>query len=126
MPQYTFTCSTCGWSTELMLSMADSDKAPSCEVCGFDTRRDYQADLFMPGNKDYATPIHSDSLAISPTQVKEHNRLFPDVKLDSECRPILENYQQHSNYLEKTGFVKHAQKTRKSSCGKTFKQGKPK
>jgi len=106
---------------ERFLRMADSDKCQVCEVCESTMDRDYQADLVNVGNVDYAKPIHSDSLAISPDQVAEHQRLFPDVKIDSECRPILENYKQHDAYLEKTGFIKHPQKQKKR--GKTFKQG---
>ena len=112
MPQYTFKCPECGSVQELVLRMTHCSEPQVCE-CGTTMGRDYQADMCNVGNRDYAVPIHSDSMAISPDQVKEHQRLFPDVKLDSECRPILENYQQHNNYLEKTGFTKHAQKTRK-------------
>jgi len=93
--------------------MVETDDHQTCKLCGFAMNRDYQADLFAPGNKDYAAPLHSDSLAISPDQVKEHQRLFPDVKIDLECRPVFENYKQHDGYLKKTGFVKHRQKTRK-------------
>ena len=122
MPQYTFKCSECGTSVERVLRMSESDDPQVCPRCTsiVPMHRDYQADMCNVGNKEYATPIHSDSLAISPEQVTEHQRLFPDVKLDSECRPILENYQQHNNYLEKTGFIKQRQKPKKR--GKTFKQ----
>lgn len=63
----------------------------------------------MIGNRPYFKPLHSDSLAINPCQAEEHRRLFPDIGLDSECRPIFENYKQHDDYLKQTGFVKQKQ-----------------
>ncbi len=113
MPTYTFRCSGCGNVDELLLHMIESDDHQTCKLCGFSMNRDYQADSINVGNKDYAKPIHSDSLAMSPDQVSEHQKLFPDVKIDSECRPVFENFKQHDGYLEKTGFVKHRQKIRK-------------
>ena len=60
----------------------------------------------------YSKPIHSDSLAISPTQVAEHKRLFPNIEIDSEGRPVFDNYKDHDAYLEATGFAKSPQKIR--------------
>ena len=75
--------------------------------------RDFRADVPAAGNRDYVKPIHSDSLAVMPSQVKEHQRLHPDVELDSQCRPVFTNYQQHQKYLDKCGFIKQPQKRRK-------------
>jgi hypothetical protein len=54
----------------------------------------------------YRKPIHSDALAIHPSQRREHEQKYPDVKLDSENRPILDSYKKHDDYLEKRGVYK--------------------
>ena len=111
MPRYTFKCE-CGEIVEVIRPMKGASDPWFC-LCGEQMTRDYAADHINGGNKDYARPIHSDSLAITPGQVAEHQRLFPDVEIDSECRPVFNNYQQHNKYLEKTGFVKNPKKAKR-------------
>ena len=74
--------------------------------------RDFQTDIPFASNGDYAKPIHSDALAINPTQRAEHEQLFPDVKLDNECRPTFTNFKAHDKYLKQAGCRKRRQKTR--------------
>jgi len=111
MPLYCFKCN-CGETIEVVKPMSESHRLQLC-ACGEIMSRVYS---FNCGNKEYAKPLHSDSLAITPGQVAEHQRLFPDVKIDSDCRPVFENYQQHNKYLEKTGFIKQPKKIK--NCGK--------
>jgi hypothetical protein len=111
MPVYTFVCSKCYKSEERVLPMADASEPQFCE-CGYQMRRDFQADIFNPGNKEYGKSLVSDSLAISPEQISEHQKLFPDVKVLPDGRPVFENYKQHDNYLKKTGFRKKRQKVK--------------
>ena len=111
MPTYTFCCS-CGHKQEVIRSMRDSNKPVFC-VCGKQMRRDFRADVPAAGNREYARPIHSDSLAVMPSQRAEHERLHPDIKLDQQCRPVFESYQQHQKYLDRCGFIKQPQRRRK-------------
>jgi len=97
---------------EVVRSMADSDKSWRC-LCKAYMRRDFQAEKFFASGGDYSRPIHSDSLAISPTQVAEHKRLFPDIEIDSQCRPVFDKFKVHDDYLKQTGFIKHSGKKRK-------------
>jgi len=112
MPIYTFVCPECGLKNLHARHMKNADKKCICS-CGADMRRDFQADLFNSGNKEYGKTKFSDALAISPEQVTEHKKLFPDIPIDNQCRPGFDNYKQHDNYLEKTGFRKKRQKIRK-------------
>ena len=112
MPVYTFVCSKCYKSDERILPMKKADEPQFCK-CGYQMQRDYQSDVFNPGNKEYGKTKWSDSLAINPEQIAEHKRLFPDIPVDSDGRPGFDNYKQHDNYLEKTGFRKVRQKIRR-------------
>lgn len=82
-----------------------------CPECGEDMALDCR--IAIHGN--YRTPIHSDSMAISPTQRAEHERLFPDIRLDDQCRPTFDNFTKHKNYMRKCGIVKHSQKIKPKS-----------
>ena len=93
--------------------MKDAELPYKCPKCGAYMPRDYQAEMVAVGNKEYAKPLHSDSLGIMPHQRAEHQQLFPDVKLDNEDRPVFENYKQHDTYLKKTGFRKIRQRIRR-------------
>lgn len=110
MPVYCFVCPECDDTAEVVRSMKDASLPFWCSACGVEMRRDFAAQKTNAGNKEYGKTKFSDSLAISPSQVAEHKRLFPDIPIDSQCRPGFDNYKQHDAYLEKTGFVKAPQK----------------
>jgi len=83
-----------------------------CPQCG----QDMYWDLNIAIHGNYKQPVHSDALAVLPNQRAEHEKLFPNVKLDAQCRPVFDNFTNHEAYLKKTGFVKHTQKLRRSSA----------
>lgn len=109
MPTYSFACS-CGMKTECTRAMKDADKICACE-CGLEMIRDFTADLPFASGGDYGSrAIHSDSLAINPSQRAEHEKLFPDIKLDSQCRPVFDKFGSHEAYLKKCNLVKDRKK----------------
>lgn len=112
MFEYEFICEDCKLISSATYSLEEIRKntCPKCPECGKDMNRLYS---FNVGNKSYSQSIHSDALAINPNQTEEHRRLFPDVEIDSEGRPIFTNFKQHDSYLKKTGFVKLPQKLKK-------------
>jgi len=63
----------------------------------------------MPGDYEYI----SDSLAISPDQIKEHREQFPDIDVLPDGRIRFTSFRQHDKYLKKTGFRKVPQKIKK-------------
>ena len=113
MPLYSFKCPKCNEPDERIRAMKNADKPCNCTWCGNKMVRDIAADVPFVSGGQYHRAIHSDSLAISPTQRAEHERLFPNIKLDSECRPVFDNFNDHDAYLKKTGFKKERQKTKR-------------
>lgn len=122
MPIYCFVCPKCGDPAEIVRPMKDACLPLVCDVCGVKMRRDYAAQKTNAGNKEYGKTKYSDSLAISPSQVEEHRRMFPDIPIDNQCRPGFDNYQQHDKYLEKCGFEKVPQ--RRKPRGRRISGGK--
>ncbi len=114
MPLYTYYCEVCGEPKEIIKSMKD-ESIPVC--CGQNMRRDFKADVPNVGDKEYARPLHSDALAVGPAQVAEHKKLFSDVPLDSQNRPILTSYKQHERYIKTRGFEKLPQKKKRRATG---------
>ncbi|KKN79142.1 hypothetical protein LCGC14_0343300 [marine sediment metagenome] len=55
----------------------------------------------------YHKDIHSDALAIHSSQREEHERLYPDIKIDEKNRPVFDNFKKHDKYLDDTGHVKN-------------------
>lgn len=108
---YSFICEKCGRKLEQLREVEKRNDLALCS-CGEQMYRDFQADLPAVGGgaKKYRKPIISDSLAVNPNQVEEHRRLFPDVKILDDGRPVFEDYKTHDAYLEKTGFVKKRQR----------------
>ena len=107
MITHSFTCDDCS----ITIQDTDTKCIHKCPTCGGDMR--WNLNIGIHGN--YKRPIHSDSLAINPNQRAEHEKLFPNIRLDGENRPIFSNFTEHENYLEKTGFVKHTQKLKPKS-----------
>ena len=109
MPLYSFKCPKCGAKDERVRAMQNADKRCMCTKCGIKMNRDLKADLpFASG--DYKRAVHSDSLAISPDQRAEHLQKFPNIKLDSQNRPVFDNFQKHQAYLDKCNIVKERKK----------------
>ena len=102
MVVHSFVCDKC---MELVHD-TDTTGTHRCPRCGGDMR--WNLNICIHGN--YRTPIHSDSLAISSDQRAEHERQFPYIKLDNECRPIFDNFTNHERYLKATNFKKERQK----------------
>lgn len=115
MPTYCEKCPKCGHKQEHICVIENCDKRVKCDRCGEWMQRDYQAEQVRVGNKEYNKPIHSDSLAIMPSQRKEHEKLFPNIKLDNENRPVFTNFKDHNDYLERTGFIKQRQKIKRKA-----------
>jgi len=105
MQLYKFACD-CGRKQEVMWPMSRSKELLVCE-CGEKMYRVYN---FHNKGMSYKRPIHSDSLAIAPSQRKEHGQRFPDIKLDAACRPIFDNFSAHQKYLNDCNIVKDRQK----------------
>jgi len=111
MPRYSFICPKCGNKEDVIRQMSDAEKPWRCYSCKTIMNRDFQADIpFASG--DYKRAIHSDSLAINPKQREEHLKMFPNIKLDSQNRPVFDNFQDHQAYLDKCNIVKERKKVR--------------
>lgn len=97
-------CKDCG-----CVFRSAEDRAPDCPGCK--SHETYWNLKFKVGRSGkYRNPIHSDAMAISPDQRAEHEKLFPNIRLDKECRPVFDNVRDHDDYLKRTGFVKHPKK----------------
>ena len=107
MPIYSYICDNCGKEETVFKSMTEYDRPEICPICNGLMQRDIVADSPRAhGKRYYEKPLHSDSLAMAPSQVAEHKKRWPDIEIDSECRPVFTGYKQHDDYLEETGFVK--------------------
>lgn len=106
MPAYSYICFRCAATSEIIKSMADSDEPEECSRCFGLLRRDYQADSANIGIKEYSSTFASDSLAISPDQIPEHRKIFPDIEVLPDGRPTFRDTNQHSKYLAKIGWDK--------------------
>jgi len=113
MPFYTFRCRQCEYRTEVFNRRREDVVTPVCGECEVEMGRDFRADRPMVNRDSYHKAIHSDALAITPGQVAEHKKLFPDIQIDSECRPVFDNYRQHDKYLDQIGAVKHPKRNKR-------------
>lgn len=105
MPLYKFACD-CRRKQEVTWPMSRSKELLVCE-CGEKMYRIYN---FHNRGMSYKKPIHSDSLAIAPSQRAEHEQRFPNIKLDKACRPIFDDVRTHQKYLDDCNLVKDRQK----------------
>ena len=115
MPRYEYICPECGCEEEIIKPMAEVDVMENCSICGLILNRNFRAEnvLVGAGRRSYHRPIVSDSMAVAPNQVEEHRRLFPDVKMLNDGRPVFDNFTEHEKYLKKCNIEKVPQKKRK-------------
>jgi len=106
MPEYHYRCD-CGNTLVVDKSMSNCHDTEICVECSAEMYRDYHAENTTTNGGDHeARPLHSDALAIHPSQIDEHHRLYPDVPLDNKCRPVLTRYKQREAYLKARGVEK--------------------
>lgn len=114
MPRYIFSCFSCGAKDEKICPIAErNNDVPVCQNCGGHMERDYNAQAPMINNRPYSKPLHSDSLAINPSQIAEHRKRFPGVEIDGQCRPVFTNAAQHDKYMDKCGVQKLPQRIKR-------------
>lgn len=101
---HNFICDECGWKTTDTTTMI----VHVCEKCGTDMRWDTHVNGTKRGDYEHI----SESLAISPSQIKEHHEIFPDIDVLPDGRPRFTSVRQQERYLDKTGFQKLRQKSR--------------
>lgn len=100
---HSYKCWDCGNEFE-----SPECEAPDCLKCGSErTGVDFRV-----GGGNYEHPIHSDALAVHPSQRAEHEKNFSYIKLDGQNRPVFNNFIDHRNYLEKINMRKVPQKLR--------------
>jgi hypothetical protein len=112
MPMYTYKCECSAFPEDVIKPMSQALDPAYCALCNRQMHRDYQIDLPHASGGRYSSPIVSDSLAVSIDQIAEHKRAFPDIQITKEGQPVLEDYKQHQNYLDKCGFAKMPKKQR--------------
>lgn len=113
---YAYKCPNkdCGTKEERIKSAKDVGLEELCPRCRTPMVRDYAAEHHnIQGGREYHKSIHSDALAINPNQREQHEKMFPNVPIDTEGRPVFTNYRDHDNYLKATGFVKQTQKIKR-------------
>lgn len=115
MPIYGFRCYEHDVYEEIICAMKDrpevgSGDCPKCSECGKEMERDFSPRRGRQTSTSYGNGVVSDALAISPDQIEEHGKLFPDITVLSDGRIKFDNYKQHDNYLKETGFVKQPQR----------------
>lgn len=119
MPIYEYRCEDCDTEVEVILPMSEATDKHECR-CGADMHRVFSFHAVSKG-RNYSKAIVSDSLAMNPEQIPEHRRLFPDIVVTPDGRPVFDNYKKHDEYLEKINMRKKPQKIRRKSKKATAK-----
>ena len=102
MAIHTFVCDKCGE----IVHDTNTKGIHKCPKCGEDMRWDLSGIGIAAGNYNHI----SDSLAMHPSQIAEHKRLFPHIDVLPDGRPHFTSIRQQSNYLKEIGMYKEPQK----------------
>lgn len=99
-----FVCDSCG----AVVHDVSTKSVHKCHRCGLDMRWNLDGIGIAKGDYEHV----SDSLAVHPSQIKEHRQQFPDIDVLPDGRPRFTSVKQQDKYLNQTGFVKHTQRIR--------------
>lgn len=85
---------------------------PVCGKCGAPNYLVYTSrTVNICSSGDYNFTSHS--LAMNPSQIAAHRKLFPNVEVTPDGCPQFSSVRQHSQYIDKIGMEKVTQKIRK-------------
>lgn len=110
---YISTCLECydGSDGEVTgVNRVDEDD-PICSKCGAPNYLVYTSHNIGVSDGDYNFKSHS--LAMNPSQIAAHKKLFPHVEVTPDGCPQFSSVRQHSQYIDKVGMEKVPQKLRK-------------
>lgn len=122
MPRYSYKCPMCHVTQEIIKPMSQALDEETCTIpgCKGILRRDYRTDQPNVVGTEYPNEVASDSLAMHPEQIVEHQRSFPEIKVLPDGRPVFRDTKQHADYLKKIGWEKAPSKhARRSKLSKT-------
>jgi hypothetical protein len=108
MGLYDFICPGCGYTIEATMPKT----AHACPKCGVEMNLGNVISDTMGEGRQFATPHFSESLAISPSQVIAHKKMFPDVLVREDGAIGFTSVGQQDKYLKTCGFEKKPQKIR--------------
>jgi len=119
MPNYNYCCFECDPDRKKTVSVVCSIatrfvNTPKCRRCGRLMIQNFNDGNVMIVGAEYKKPLHSDALGMQPDQVAEHRRMFPNIEIDKQNRPVFHNMPEHQDYMDKCGIVKHKQKVKPS------------
>lgn len=109
--RYDFSCPKCGIVKEVVRMMSEVGEPVMCD-CGTQMTRKFGFRVGAGRKQRYARPIVSDSMAMSPDQIPEHRKLFPNIEVTPEGQPVFDNFTDHENYLKKCNIQKLPQRKR--------------
>jgi len=112
MPIYAYRCPECDDNFDITKPMALSDSEECCD-CGAVMNRDYREERPNAGSIDYAVPKVCESLGITPSQIKDHQRDHPDIRVRGDGALLFDNTKQEDDYYNKRGMYKKPQRQRK-------------
>ena len=115
MPQYCYKCPECRYFDINVRNMSDLEPDIICFDCGTKMVRDYRAEGVKIGIHEYDGGHVSDSLGMHPEQIPEHQKRFPDIKVQSDGRPVFRDTNQHSKYLDTIGWEKKPSKLKRKA-----------
>ena len=105
MAMHRFVCDACG--TDVF--DYSTKGVHVCPQCGTDMYWDLHGIGISDGDYNFA----SQALAMNPSQIAAHKKLFPDVEVTPDGCPEFKSVRQHTRYLEKVGMEKVTQKSKK-------------
>lgn len=104
MAMHEFVCEGCNYTVKDTCA----SYVHHCPLCGKGMRWDLIGIGIPAGDYEHV----SDSLAIHPEQIPEHRKLFPNVEVKPDGRPVFTSPKQQEKYAERCGFYKKPQRNR--------------
>ncbi len=80
MPRYAYTCEHCKATHIEIRRISDRNNLATC-ACGLPAERDIGAEGCKSDNVEYDHEILSTRMGVSPSQVAEHRKRFPNIPI---------------------------------------------
>ena len=92
MPRYSYQCPACLEILEVTRSISLRNRRPKCPACpNGKMERNIGLERCGTDTQDYVKPIESHRMGVSPNQVAEHRRRFPEIPMTDTGEIIVRN-----------------------------------
>lgn len=105
MPVYAYTCPSCSYAFDHVVSVSHRNYDQACPACGnIECKRDFVESMKPHTDKGFSSPALSRAMGVMPEQIAEAQANFPHHKFAPDGRMVFESAKEYDQARKDLGM----------------------